>query len=116
MELYNFDIVAPVIDKKKPFYLENRKSLVFRLDIKYNYYVECSQFNEDTQETDYYLLLSQNKFNDNCRKLQYDNYGRYKAFLHDKFREYVSNESKNRGNIDLEYIESTEEYDIFSIN
>ena len=40
MELYTFNIEAPVTDKSKPFYYANRESLVFRSPIKYTFYID----------------------------------------------------------------------------
>ena len=44
MELYTFDIEAPVTNAKKPFYDKKRNVLYFRSPIKYNYYIECQKF------------------------------------------------------------------------
>ena len=115
MELYTFNIEAPVTDKSKPFYYANRESLVFRSPIKYTFYIECSKIDEISGEKSFYLLLSNTKFNDNCRPLKRDSYGRYFAKLHNDFKNYVINETNERGNIIIEYLESKEVYDIYSI-
>ena len=52
MELYTFDIEAPVTNAKKPFYDKKRNFLYFRSPIKYNYYIECSQYNANTNDKD----------------------------------------------------------------
>ena len=115
MELYTFNIEAPVTDKSKPFYYATRESLVFRNKIKYAYYLECSKIDEITGDKSFYLLLSLDKFNDNCRRLKRDSYGRYFARLHNEVKNYVVRETKERGNIDINYIESKDYFDIYNI-
>lgn len=115
MELYAFDVEAPVTNTKKPFYDKRRNFLYFRNSIKYKYYVECSQYNPETNDKEFYLLLSLEPISEHCRNLRRDCFGRYKAILHNDFKNYVMNESDTRGNIDIEYIESKEGYDIYKV-
>lgn len=115
MDIINFDIVSPIVNKHKPFYFNNRQSLVCRFQQRYDYYVECSRFDPDKQCYHYYLLLYKDKLNDNCRKINNDNYGRSIIMLHNDMNNYVKSECKIRGNINVEYLESTEEYDVYSV-
>ena len=115
MDLHTFNIEAPITNKKKPFYYKERESLVFRNEIRYNFYIECSKINEITGDKEFYLLLSNTNFNDNCRKLKRDSYGRYFARLHNEVKDYVIRETKERGNIDINYIESKDYFDIYNI-
>lgn len=115
MDIVNFDIVSPVVDKHKPFYFTNRNSLVCRFEKRYDYYVECSRYNPTTNSYNYYLLLSKENFNANCRKINNDNYGRALIRLHDSFNDFVKSECSNRGNINVEYLESTDDYDVYSV-
>lgn len=115
MDITTYDVVSPVIDKHKPFYFINRNSLVLRLEIRYNYYVEVCRYNNETNSYNYYFLFSKQKFNTNCRNLHIDNYGRYIIPLHGNFNDYVKQECMNRGNINVEYLESTEVYDVYSV-
>lgn len=115
MELYTFDIEAPVTNAKKPFYDKKRNFLYFRSPIKYNYYIECSQYNADTNDKEFYLILSNESISEHCRKLRRDCYGRYKAILHNDFKNYVMSETDARGNIIVSYVESKDMYDIYKV-
>ena len=44
-----------------------------------------------------------------------DGYGRCKIKLRGDIKDYVEYLCKTTGNVELEYIESSEEYDVFSI-
>lgn len=115
MDITTYDIIAPVSDKTKPRFFSKINSLVFRLDKKYKYYVEVSRYNKEEDIYSYFLLLSNYNFNINCRKINNDNYGRTIIILHNNLLEYIKAESKSRGNINIDYIESTNEYDVYSV-
>ena len=110
-----FDIINPVINKKSPFFDEKRGLFIFPTNIPYKYFLECSKINEITKDIEYYILLGKEKFNENCRSCQVDNYGRCKLKPLGIIKDYIKQESKERGNIILDYIESAENYDIYNL-
>lgn len=115
MSIVNFDILNPVISNKRPFYNKKKGLFYMPLQKKYTYYVECSLYDPKKDDIDYYILLGNNKFDDNCRKCITDMYGRCRINVRGKLKDYIIEESDVRGNIDVEYIESKSEYDIFRI-
>lgn len=115
MDIIKYDLVEPVSDKSKPFYFANRHSIVCRFDTCYEYYIEVQQYNPDTNSYSFYLLMYKEKLNQNCRKINRDNYGRSIMRLHNRLDDYVSQECKNRGNVNVDYLESTDEYDVYSV-
>lgn len=116
MGIYNYEILNPVISSKKPFYDIKRKLLFFPVNrSNYHYYVEVARNNKDTFAREYYVLLSNRKFDDNCRVCHVDNYGRCQINLRGELKDYVIQETKYRGNIEVEYVESERDYDIFAV-
>lgn len=115
MAILKYEILNPAKSNKKAFY-DNKKNLLY-IPIKnnYRYYVECALTNEYNGSREYYILLGKAKFDDNCRLCNTDQYGRCRIKLNGELKEYIIEESKNRGNVDVEYVESDEHYDVFSV-
>jgi hypothetical protein len=115
MSIYNYEILNPVISPKRPFYDIKRKLLFFHANgSSYRYYIEVAR-NKNTFAREYYVLLSNRKFDDNCRICHVDNYGRCQINLRGEIKDYVIQETKRRGNIEIEYVESERDYDVFAI-
>lgn len=107
-DIVKYEILNPVIDKTKPFF---RKGILFiPIEEKYRYFIEAAQENAYGEKY-YFLLLSKTKFNSNCRICNTDMYGRVKIPLKGEIKDFV----ENKTTIDIEYIESGEDYDVFSI-
>ena len=115
MGVHNFKIVNPTVSNKKPF-LDKRGILYIPLNGSiYHYFLEVSNYNSDTGDDEYYIMLSVNKFNANCRRCASDRYGRLQVPVKGVIKNYIIREVAERGNIEIKYIESTDEYDLFSI-
>lgn len=115
MNILNYNIVSPNINRKDNYYDIKKNLFIFRANTIYNYYLECSRINEITEEEEYYILFGANKFDDNCRPCSIDNYGRYRIRLHGKLKQYVYNETLNRGNILINKINETNDYTVYNI-
>lgn len=110
-----FNIINPVINKKSPFFDIKRGLFYFPTNIGYRYYLECSKINDKTKDIEYYILLSRNKFNEHCKSCSLDNYGRCKMKPSGDIKNYLIRETKERGNVILDYVESREDYDIYNL-
>ena len=64
---------------------------------------------------EYFILISNKKFDDNCRKCFVDSYGRCRIKPSGELKDYITTQTINRDNIDIEYIESTSEYDVYKL-
>lgn len=113
--LLKFNIINPAVDKKKPYYDEKHNILIFPVKSRYNYFIQACQISPITHIKEYFLLLGAEKFDDACRKCQTNQYGKCSVRLSDEFKEYVLEECKERGNIIVEYSESENNYDIYSV-
>lgn len=113
-DLVSFEILNPISDKNKPYFDNKNNIFVIPLKIGYTYYVETKLI-EENGITNYYLLLGFTKFNNNARRCNVDNYGRCKIRIGGEFKDFVINECKERGNINVTYIESKEDYDIYLV-
>ena len=115
MPIYNYEIINPVVNTKRPFFNNKNGLFIFPISIKYKYYIECAITNENTGNREYYLLLSKTKFDNNCRLCNIDNYGRCQIKVRGEIKDFIIRETKFNGNMSVEYIESTDDYDIYSI-
>ena len=61
-----YDIINPISDKKSPFFNKKKGLFYFPTKSNYKYYLECSRINENTSDIEFYILLSEVKFNINC--------------------------------------------------
>ena len=116
MSIFKYEVLNPVINNKKPFYDFKRKLLFFPVKgVSYRYYVEVARNNNKNGNREYFILLNHNKFDENCRICHIDIYGRCQIRIQGELKEYIIRESSYRGNINIEYVESTEDYDVFIV-
>ena len=114
MSIFKYEVINPTTDNKRPFF-DKRKGLFYApLKKKYRYFVEATVLDENGCE-DYFIILGNVKFDKNCRLCHTDNYGRCQIKVKGKIKDYILEEVTNRGNVDLEYIESTDTYDVFKV-
>lgn len=111
-DIVKYNILNPISNNKKPFYKNN--FLYIPSIGKYNYFLEASLQNE-YGGVDYYLLFGKTKFNEHCRKCITDNYGRVKINIKGSIKDYVKEECERYGNINVDYVESADDYDVFTI-
>lgn len=115
MSIFKYKILNPVKDPKLPFY-DNKKGIFYiPLNKKYRYFIEASTYDEDKGYS-YFLLLSAIKFNLNCRLCNTDNYGRVKVNIGGEFKDFVVKESEERGNVNIDYVETVDCYDVFNVH
>lgn len=115
MVITKYNVVNPISNKKKPYYDFAKDYFIFPANTNYRYFVEASLFNKEKGYDEYYLLLSKEKFDENCRKCEVNQYGKCKMKLVGEIKEFVKKECLERGNVNLEYIESIDLYDVYSI-
>lgn len=122
MDILKYNIIAPKLDKTKPYFYDKRNCLLVPYNYfftGYKYYLECSSTDE-CDNIKYIILLSKDKLNENFRQLEIDTYGRYRINLHKDLLEYVKIEvNNNRQNFELDYLETEkendEEYDVYQL-
>lgn len=110
-----YDILNPIIDKKSPFYNKKKGLFYFHTKSKYKFYLECSRYNEKTHDIEFYVLLSTNKFNLNCKQCHVDNYGRCQIRPAGKLKDFILDELSERINFIFEYLETENDYDIYKL-
>lgn len=116
MPIFKYEVLNPVVNTKSPFFDNKRGLFCFPLKgITYKYYVECAVNNQHTGGREYYILLSNKKFDSNCRLCHIDNYGRCQIKVRGEMKEYIVSETNWRGNIEVQYVESSDDYDVFAV-
>lgn len=112
-ELVKYNLLNTAIDKSKPRYDFKHKVLILPLKYPYRYFIEASLTNNNSIE--YYILLSKDKFDNNCKLCKTNQYGQVQINIKGEMLNYVVNEINNRGSIDTYYVESGDNYDCFRI-
>ncbi len=113
--IVKYEVVNPVTNRKRP-YLDNKDYLIVPNAIKdYKYYIECRQYNPKDLCYNYYLLLGVEKFDENCRKCNVDDYCRLKCKLHGETLNFIKAQYLANGNNVCNYLESEDNYDVFII-
>lgn len=113
--IFKYEVINPVVSNKKPFYDFKRKLFLFPVDVSYKYYVECAVNDVTTGGREYFILLGNEKFDENCRKCKVDDYGRCQINVRGEIKDYIINEVKVRGNIEVEYSNNEDNYDVYHI-
>lgn len=113
--IIKYELIAPVTDRKAPYLNRSGAFIVPAIKKLYKYYVEVKRYNPDALCYEYFLLLSDKKFDVQCRKCRVDDYGRLKVKLHGEFLDFVANECTSNGNVQFNYEESEDCYDIWKI-
>lgn len=111
-----FDIVNPVTNGKRPHYDKNKDLFLFPVDTKYRYYVEARQYNTDTGEYKWYILIGKIKFSEHCRLCEVNMYGMCKFHPRGEFKEYIVRECEERGNVDMDKVDANADYDIWLVS
>ena len=115
MCIYKYEVINLKKDNKKP-YLDNKGFLIVpNIGKSYKYYIECLRYNPNKCYTEYFLLLSMNKFSSQCKKCRVDDFGRLKVFLRGEIKDAAERNMKNFSNVNFEYIESEDNYDVFIV-
>lgn len=115
MEIVKYDIIDKVIDKTKPFFDKEKGFFVFRIQPTYRYYLQARQYNSNTCQYEYFLIMGLTNFNSNCRRFRRDDFGRYKVRLTKELKDYVLNNIEDNLNFELNYIESLDSCDVWQI-
>lgn len=114
--IYKYEIIKPVTDKKKPFVSnDGRFFIVPNFHTSYRWYIEVARYNTKIIDYEYFLLLSREKFDEHCRKCRLDDFCRLTVLMHDRFKEYVTNAITIKGNVDFEYVESEDNFDVWQV-
>lgn len=111
-----YEVLNPITKRNKPYY--NTKGLLVVPNVfskHYKWYVEVARTNPITADRNYFILFSTERFDDNCIKVSKDSSKRPCIELHRELKDYVDREIHARGNVELEYIESETEYDVWEL-
>lgn len=116
MAIHKYQIINHTTNAKMPFFDEKKGIFYLPVNHIYRYFVEAVVANTEEGGYDYFFLLSKTKFDNNCRLCNTDGYGRCQIKIRGDMKEYIVSELKGRGTVDVEYIESTDGYDVFKVN
>lgn len=114
VEIYQYETLTNT--KKYPKYDEKRHTIVTRIKPIYQWFIEVREYNKDTNDYNYYILLSKDIFNENCKKVKYDDYGRMKIIVVDELHNEILFIIKNNKSFNFEYLDSNEYYDRYIIS
>lgn len=114
--IYKYEILNPIPIITKP-HLNRRDELVIPSISKANYkwYIIGAQYNPTTNDREYYILFSNIKFDYNCIKLTKDYGRRYAITINGEFADYVYREINSRGNVNIDYLCSEDDFDVYIV-
>lgn len=110
MPVYRYSIIPKNTNRQYPRFDKSKNILYLKIDKVYKYYAEAKEVNDK-----YYLLFSNEKFDDNCKTCNIDSYGRYRLRLSNVFRDMLNNILDIDCNIKLTYVETIDSYDVFEL-
>lgn len=115
MSIFNYKVLNPTTDKKKPFLDKNGFFYFYIKEKNIKYYLECVTINTEKQIKEYYLLVGENKFDEHCKLCHVDDYGRCKFKPRGELKDYIVNEMNDRGNLNVIKTDSNGLYVTFLI-
>lgn len=113
--IYKYEVINPITNKQKPFLNKNKILVIPKPNRKYKYFVEAIFQKPNGGEKNYVLLLGINKFDEQCKKCSIDDYNRLKIRVGGELLKYLIDENNAHGNINIEYLESEDTYDVYEI-
>lgn len=116
MCVYKYEIINPITNRKKPYIDDKGYLIVPAIGKQYKYFIECSRFNPNKYDKEYFIILTIEKFSNQCKRCRVDDYGRLKLFPRGEIKEIFEQQMKTSGNVNFEYLESEDLYDVFNIN
>lgn len=116
MCIYKYEVINKQTNKDMPFFDKEKGIFVCYIDRIYNWYCEARTYNKIYDCYEYYLLFSKDKVNKDFKHCRRDYLGRYKIRpgkeLNEWFNTYYNVDS---GNFNMEYVETINNYDVYSI-
>lgn len=111
-----FEVIQRNIDKHKPHF-NRRGELVISAINNHNYkwYVSAARNNTNTNDREYFILFGNTKFDLNCYKLTRDYSNNCVICPVNELSEFVNREIKDRGSIEIEYLYSEDDYDVWQL-
>lgn len=113
--IFQYEVINPKTVKTLPHYNKRGEFIIPNIHANYKYYIEAARYNNITLNREYYFLFSKEKFDAHCRQCRVDDYGRLHLRTHGEIDTYIRNENITRGNVNVEYLESDDTYDVYII-
>ena len=115
MTITKYNIINTLSNKKLPYYDFKTDYFIVPFKSSYRWFVEAANYNKEKGYNEYYILVSNEKFDENCRRCETNQYGKCKFKLLGEIKDYVISECNDRGNITCDYVETCGNYDVFRI-
>lgn len=115
MTIHKYQVINKIKDTKLPFYDAKKDIFFIPIKTKYRYYVEAI-VPDGEGGNNYYILLGNIKFDTSCKICHTDNYGRVQVKVRGEIKDFIIRESIERANVNITYIESTSDYDVYEVN
>ena len=113
MCIVGYDVIKTKTSKDGTWYDRDKNILYSReLANGYKYFVELQKYNPDVQDYERYIAFGSTKFHNECRRLDYDDFGRYKI-RPIGLRNYF--QQSNKTSFVLTNVECNDDYDVYSI-
>lgn len=111
-----YQVINPIPIRTKPYFNHRGQLVIPNINpLQYKWYLEVARDNTITNDREYFLLFSTIKFDYNCCKVFKDFGGRSVIIPHGEFADYLNKEISARANVDVEYLESEDDYDVYIV-
>ena len=115
MAVYEYEVLNQRTSNVK--YLKDRQTLLIKIKTHpYKWYLEVRDYNMETQEYNYYILFSATKFDENCKRITFDDYGRERIQVGAAMHKELMNLLVDGKILNLEYKGGNNRYDKYAIN
>lgn len=113
MSIYNYEILNPITTKHKPYIDINGYFIVPNINRGYKYFMQCRKYNDILDVYEYFILISNTKFDEHCLSCRDNYYGKLKLSLNKELDNHVRNEIKYKGYVNFTYLETCNNYDVY---
>lgn len=116
MEIFKYEIIGKRTNKRRPFFDKEKGLFVCKIRASYKWWCQARVYSREEGCYNYYLLFSKEKFCDHAFKCHRDDFGRYRLKVSDEFKEWlIMYYDVDNGNFDVNYLETVDNYDVYSV-
>lgn len=111
-----YEVITETTDTKSPFYDDRAGIFYIPCKDSFRYFIECKRFSDVYREYEYFILVSNKKFDKHCRLCHTDNYGRLQIKLSNDFKHYFTYKPGTRTNVEVEIAENCDDYRAYKLH
>lgn len=116
MTLVKYEYIRMNTEKNMPYLDRGHIIIIPNIQKDYKYYLEVKRFNPAIKDYEYFLLLSDTKFDSNCDTCKVDKLGRLVIYCSNELKDIMLKLVSVNTNFNFDYVESEDSYDTWQIS